>query len=91
MSDNELCDLKFDIHRVPITAVKRDWFRVLQRRVWDRWSALAMRERYWESVTHRSKRTPEKLSSAGKRSATTVVFEFNLLYLTPVHMDTSLF
>jgi hypothetical protein len=36
MSDNEICDFKFDIHRVPITAVKRDWFRDLQRRVWDR-------------------------------------------------------
>lgn len=36
MSDNELCDLKFDIHRVPITAVKMDWFRALQKRVWDR-------------------------------------------------------
>ena len=36
MSGNELCNFKFDIHRVPITAVKRDWFRDLQRCVWDR-------------------------------------------------------
>jgi len=46
MSDNGLCDLEFDIHRVPTTALKIDWFRGLQRGVWDRWSALAMRERW---------------------------------------------
>jgi hypothetical protein len=36
MSDNELCDFEFDIHRIPITAVRGDLFRALQRRVWDR-------------------------------------------------------
>lgn len=36
ISDNELCDLKFDIHRVPVTAVEMDLLRALQIRVWDR-------------------------------------------------------
>lgn len=36
MSDNGNGLGDFDIHRVPITAVKREWFRALQRCVWDR-------------------------------------------------------